>query len=163
MTEEKKAIKIKFPEFDNNVENIYQEEMDKLIDSNLSTATTTRTLKNITENLTKALKSKYGITDKQVLKEKVNALLKLHGLATENFDPLANISQQVFGNLQSVNDVSIDDNANKTDSNMTGVCVESFLPYQKLAGYDYLYQTIKDLYGKELADNYLYLLNNHFI
>ena len=151
MTEEKKAIKIKFPEFDNNVENQYQEEMEKIIDMNLSEATTTRTMKNITENLTKALKSKYGITDKEELKYKVNEILKAHGLAPENFDPLAFISKQVFGNLQSVNDVSIDDNANKTDTNMTGVCVESFLPYQKLAGYDYLYQTIKDLYGKEEA------------
>ena len=136
MTEEKKAIKIKFPEFDNNTENPYQEEMEKLIDTNLSEATTTRTLKNITETLTKALKSKYGITDKEELKTKVNAILKAHGLAPENFDPLAFISKQVFGNLQSVNDVSIDDNANKTDTNMTGVCVESFLPYQKLVGYD---------------------------
>ena len=151
MTEEKKAIKIKFPEFDNNTENPYQEEMDKIIDVNLSEASTTRTLKNITETLTKALKSKYGITDKEELKTKVNEILKTHGIAPENFDPLAFISKQVFGNLQSVNDVSIDDNANKTDSNMTGVCVESFLPYQKLAGYDYLYQTIKDLYGKEEA------------
>lgn len=151
MTEEKKAIKIKFPEFDNNVENQYQEEMEKIIDMNLSEATTTRTMKNITENLTKALKSKYGITDKEELKYKVNEILKAHGLAPENFDPLSFISKQVFGNLQSVNDVSIDDNANKTDTNMTGVCVESFLPYQKLAGYDYLYQTIKDLYGKEEA------------
>lgn len=151
MMTEKKAIKIKFPEFDNNVENIYQEEMDKIIDTNLADASTTRTLKNITENLTKALKSKYDIKDKEELKTKVNELLKLHGLSPENFDPLANISKQIFGNLQSVNDISIDDNANKTDTNMTGVCVESFLPYQKLAGYDYLYQTIKDLYGKEEA------------
>ena len=45
---EKKAIKIKFPEFDNNVENIYQEEMDKIIDTNLADASTTRTLKKIT-------------------------------------------------------------------------------------------------------------------
>ena len=151
MAEEKKAIKIKFPEFDNNIENSYQEEMDKIIDSNLADASTTRTLKNITENLTKALKSKYGITDKEELKFKVNEMLKLHGMAPENLDPIAFISKQVFGNLQSVNDVSIDDNANKTDTNMTGVCVESFLPYQKLAGFDYLYQTIKDLYGQAEA------------
>ena len=156
MAEEKKAIKIKFPEFDNNTENPYAEEMNKVIDTNLSDATTTCTLKNITENLTKALKSKYGIKDKEELKTKVNELLKLHGIAPENFDPLSFISKQVFSNLQSVNDVSIDDNANKTDTNMTGVCVESFLPYQKLAGYDYLSQTIKDLYGKEEAKNRIF-------
>ena len=107
MAEEKKAIKIKFPEFDNNTENPYAEEMNKLIDVNLAEASSTRTLKNITETLTKALKSKYGITDKEELKTKVNEILKAHGLAPENFDPLAFISKQVFGNLQSVNDVSI--------------------------------------------------------
>lgn len=151
MAEDKKLIKIKYPEFDNNVENIYQEEMDKVIDENLASATTTRTLKNITETLSKSLKSKYGITDKEELKQKTNAILKTHGLAPENFDPLSFISKQVFGNLQTVNDISVDDNANKTDTNMTGVCGEAFLSYQKLVGYDYLYQVMKDLYGKEEA------------
>lgn len=151
MTEEKRAIKIKFPEFDINVEDAYSEEMDKIIDSNLAEATTTRTLKNITETLSKSLKSKYGITDKEELKQKTNAILKLHGLAPENFDPISFISKQLFGNQKTINDSSVDDNANKTDSNMTGIQVEASLSYNKLAGYDYLYQSIKDLYGKEEA------------
>ena len=150
MSETKKAIKVKFPEFDINDNNIYQEDMDKIIDVNLSQANTTRTLKNITETLAKSLKTKYGITDKEVLKAKVNEILKLHGLSHDNFDPISFISKQLFSN-GTINDVSVDDNANKTDSNMTGICVESFLPYQKLAGYDYLYQSIKDLYGKTEA------------
>ena len=54
MTEEKKAIKINYPKFDNNTENPYQEEMDKIIDTNLAEASNTRTLTNITESLTKA-------------------------------------------------------------------------------------------------------------
>lgn len=151
MTEDKKPLKIKFPEFDNNVEDAYSEEMDKIIDSNLAEATTTRTLKNITETLSKSLKSKYGITDKEELKQKTNAILKLHGLAPENFDPISFISKQLFGNQKTINDSSVDDNANKTDSNMTGIQVEASLSYNKLAGYDYLYQSIKDLYGKEEA------------
>lgn len=151
MAEDKKAIKIKYPEFDDNVENPYQEEMDKIIDENLASATTTRTLKNITETLTKSLRSKYDTKDKEELKYKVNEILKVHGLAPENFDPLASVSKQVFGNLQTVNDISVDDNANKTDSNMTGVCGEAFLSYQKLIGLDYHYQVMKDLYGKEEA------------
>lgn len=150
MSETKKAIKVKFPEFDINDNNIYQEDMDKIIDVNLSQANTTRTLKNITETLAKSLKTKYGITDKEVLKTKVNEILKLHGLSHDNFDPISFISKQLFSS-GTINDVSVDDNANKTDSNMTGICVESFLPYQKLAGYDYLYQSIKDLYGKTEA------------
>jgi ribonucleoside-triphosphate reductase len=57
----------------------------------------------------------------------------------------------LFGNQKTINDSSVDDNANKTDSNMTGIQVEASLSYNKLAGYDYLYQSIKDLYGKEEA------------
>lgn len=148
---EKRAISVKFPKYDPAIENPYQEEMDKIIDDNMAQANTTRTLKNITENLSKALKSKYGISDKEELKRKTQEILKLHGLSPENFDPVNFISKQVFGNLTTINDISVDDNANKTDTNMTGVCVESMLAYQKLAGYDYLYQTIKELYGKTEA------------
>lgn len=147
----KKSINIKFPVFDVNVENPYQDEMNKIIDANLAEASTTRTLKNITETLTKSLKSKYGITDKEELKEKVNAILKLHGLSSENFDPIAIISKLTFGEQKTVNDVSIDDNANKTENNMTGIMGEAALPYQKIVGFDYLYQIMKELYGKEEA------------
>ena len=31
MSDEKRAIKVKFPEFDMNIDNSYQEELDKLI------------------------------------------------------------------------------------------------------------------------------------
>lgn len=147
---DKRPIAVKFPTFDLDVE-VPEIEMSDEIDASLSTATTTRTMKNITETLSKALKSKYGITDKEQLKEKVHDILKLHGLAPENFDPISFASKQVFGDLSTVNDVSVDDNANKTETNMTAVCVESFLPYQKLLGYDYLYQFIKELYGKKIA------------
>ena len=146
-----KPIKVTYPKFDMNVENPYQDEMDKVIDENLASATTTRTLKNITETLTKGLRSKYGIKDKEDLKYKVEETLKIHGLDAEHLDPIAMISKMSFGNLSTVNDVSVDDNANKTDNNMTGVCGEAFLGYQKLAGYDYHYQVMKDLYGKEEA------------
>lgn len=152
MTEiERKPLKVKYPKFDNNIENIYQEEMDKLIDISLTSAGTTRTRKNIVECLTKSLKSKYGITDKEELKSKVDAIMKVHGLGEENFDPLAVISKLTFGNLQTVNDVSVDDNANKTSTNMEGICAEANLSFKKLVGYDYLYQTLKELYGKAEA------------
>lgn len=147
----KKVIKLKYPKFNVFEENPYQEEMNKLIDISLSEANTTRTLKNITECLAKSIKSKYGITDKEELKTKVDRLLALHGLSQKNFDPLATISTLTFGKLQTVNDVSIDDNANKTTTNMEGICGEAVLPYKKLAGYDYLYQTLKELYDKTTA------------
>ena len=137
MTEiEKKPLKITYPKFNPNEENPYQEEMDKLIDISLTSAGTTRTRKNIVECLTKSLKSKYGITDKEELKSKVDAIMKVHGLGEENFDPLAVISKLTFGNLQTVNDVSVDDNANKTSTNMEGICAEANLSFKKLVGYD---------------------------
>lgn len=151
MVNDKKPIKVTYPKFNINEENPYQEEMDKLVDKGLSQAGVTRTRKNIIECLTKSLKSKYGITDKETLKTKVEDILKLHGLSEENFDPLAVISNLTFGNLQTVNDVSVDANANKTSTNMEGICAEANLAFKKLVGYDYLYQTLKELYGKAEA------------
>ena len=151
MVNDKKPIKVTYPKFNPNEENPYQEEMDKLVDISLAQAGTTRTRKNIIECLTKSLKSKYGIVDKEELKEKVNKFMNLHGLGEENFDPLAIISKLIFGNLETVNDLSVDANANKSSKNTEGVCAEAMLPYKKLVGYDYLYQTLKELYGKSEA------------
>ena len=147
----KKPIKVTYPKFNINEDNPYQEEMDKLVDISLAEAGTTRTRKNIIECLTKSFRSKYGITDKEELKDKVNKIMDLHGLGEENFDPLAIISKLTFGNLETVNDVSVDANANKSSKNTEGICAEAMLPYKKLAGYDYLYQTLKELYGKSEA------------
>lgn len=147
---EKRVITVNYPKFNGEIENPYQEEMDKLVDEAFAEATTSRTLKNITENLTKALKSKYNISGKD-LPEKVNAILKLHGLASKNFDPISTISTLTFGDQKTINDISVDDNANKTEINMEGICCEAFLSYKKAVGYDYLYQTLKELYGKDEA------------
>ena len=70
-SDNKKPIKVTYPEFNVNEENPYQEEMDKWVDITLAQAGTTRTRKNIIECLTKSLKSKYGISDKEELKEKL--------------------------------------------------------------------------------------------
>ena len=151
MVNDKKPIKVIYPSFNINEENPYQDEMDKWVDITLAKAGTTRTRKNIIECLTKSLRSKYGITDKEELKNTVNKFMDLHGLGEENFDPLAVISKLIFGNLETVNDLSVDANANKSSKNTEGVCAEAMLPYKKLVGYDYLYQTLKELYGKSEA------------
>ena len=148
---DKKIINIKYPKFNANEDNPYKDEMDKLLDVSITEANTTRSIKNITECLTKSLKSKYGIKDKEELKKAVHDILAIHGMAPEHFDPISFVSKQVFGNLQTVNDISVDDNANKSNINMEGICGEAFLPYKKVMGYDYLYQVIKELYGKEEA------------
>ncbi len=152
MSENKRIISVSYPKFNPMEENPYQEEMDKLLDISITEANSTRSIKNITECLAKSLKSKYGIKDKEELKKCVHDILKLHGLAPENFDPLSTISKLTFGNETHVNDVSIDDNANKTSINMEGICGEAFLPYKKVVGYDYLYQTLKELYGIEAEE-----------
>ena len=63
MSEEKKIIKINYPKFDISVENPYREEMDSLVNEEFSQATTAHTLKEITDTLTKSLKSKYNIKE----------------------------------------------------------------------------------------------------
>lgn len=147
----KKPITVKYPNFNPNEENPYQEEMDKLLDISLTEASTTRSIKNINECLTKSLKSKYGIRDKEQLKEAVNETLKIHGMSAQNFDPLSTISKLTFGEDKNVNNYSVDDNANKTCVNMEGICGEAFLPYKKVAGYDYEYQSLKEIFGKDEA------------
>lgn len=147
----KRAISIKYPTFNVLEENPYQEEMDKMLGVSLSEASTTRTIKNITECLTKALKSKYGIKDKEELKKAVHDILHLHGMSPEHFDPLAMVSKLTFGSDKNVNNISVDDNANKSSVNMEGIQGESFLPYKKVIGYDFLYQILKEMYGKDEA------------
>jgi anaerobic ribonucleoside-triphosphate reductase len=149
LTSEKRIITVNYPKFNFNTENPFKEELDKIVDTGFAEATTTRTIKNITETLTKGLRSKYNIPAKDI-KQKVHEILKLHGLAPENFDPISIISTLTFTD-KPINDISVDDNANKTEINMEGICCEAFLAYKKAVGYDYLYQTIKELYGKEEA------------
>ena len=72
MSENKRIINIDYPKFNPMEDNPYQEEMDKLVDITLTEANSTRSIKNITECLAKSLKSKYGITDKEELKQKVH-------------------------------------------------------------------------------------------
>ena len=51
MVNDKKPIKVTYPTFNMDIDNPYQEEMDKLVDISLSQAGTTRTRKNIIECL----------------------------------------------------------------------------------------------------------------
>lgn len=146
-------IKVTYPkerqEYNPADEKLYEDELSKLTAESFANASTTNTLKHIKTSLAKSLRHNYGIKDKEELTEKVNAILKLHGLSDENFDPMTNMSKFMSSQL---NDVSIDDNGNK-DSNkaVRGMIKESELAFDKLIGYDYLYRTMKELYGKEEA------------
>lgn len=144
-------IKVNYPKnyMDDVNTDQYEEELSKLTVDSFANASTTNTLKHIKAALAKSLRKNYGIKDKEELTEKVNAILKIHGLGDENFDPMSTISKYMTTQL---NDVSIDDNGNK-DSNkaIKGMLKEAELPFDKLIGYDYLYRTMKELYGKDEA------------
>lgn len=146
-------IKVSYPkerqEYNPADENLYEEELSKLTSESFANASTTNTLKHIKASLAKSLRRNYNIKDKEELTEKVNSMLKLHGLSDENFDPMANMSKFMSDKL---NDVSIDDNGNKDGNKaVRGMIKESELAFDKLIGYDYLYRTMKELYGKEEA------------
>lgn len=129
-------------------ENLYQEELSKLTNDAFADANTTRTLKNIKEALSKHIRKEYGISDKTKLTETTQAFLSLHGLSDDRFDPMGQFAKFM---TSKVNEVSIDDNSNKDHCSIKGTLKEIELPFDKLIGYDYLYRTMKELYGIDEA------------
>lgn len=93
------AIKVSYPkdyQFSSNViDDKYEEELAKLTAESFANASTTNTLKHIKACLAKRLKDVYGIKNKTELTEKVNSMLKIHGLSDENFDPMKNFSTMI--------------------------------------------------------------------
>lgn len=131
-----------------NAEDIqYQEELDKLTDKTFADAGNTRTIKNIRETLIWSLKKKYGKTNGE-LKTITDNLLKIHGLHENNFDYINIFSKYMQKNI---NDLSIDANANKSEKSVKGILKDVQLSSDKLIGYDFLYRTMKELYGQEEA------------
>lgn len=157
-------IKVAYPkDYQTEVtsDNIYEEELAKLTSESFANASTTNTLKHIKACLAKRLRNVYDIKDKDELTEKVNAFLKIHGLSDENFDPMKNFSDMISSKT---NDTSIDDNGNKGDDNgkaIKGIIKEAELSFDKLIGYDYLYRTTKEIYGKAEAQRLMGLLYDY--
>lgn len=157
-------IKVTYPkDYQTEVtnDNIYEEELAKLTSESFANASTTNTLKHIKACLAKRLRNVYGVKDKDELTEKVHAFLKIHGLSDENFDPMKNFSDMI---ASKTNDTSIDDNGNKGDDNgkaIKGIIKEAELSFDKLIGYDYLYRTLKELYGKAEAQRLMGLLYDY--
>lgn len=145
-------IKVSYPKdyFDGMGEdNQYEKDLEKITGESFANASTTNTLKHIKASLAKSLRKNYNIKDKDKLTKLVSDILSVHGLSDKNFDPMSTMSRFMS---EQMNDVSIDDNGNK-DSNkaIRGVIKESELSFDKLIGYDYLYRTLKELYGKDEA------------
>lgn len=91
-----------------------------------------------------SLKEKYGKDDPEL----VEKILKIHGMAKENFDFIHNIEEVIS---KGITDTSIDQNANKNEATVAGIIGEVTLPINKLIGYRYLYRKMKELYGKKEA------------
>lgn len=145
-------IKVNYPknyQTEAIVDNTYDEELAKLTAESFANASTTNTLKHIKRALVKTFRKEYGIVDKDELTEKVNAMLALHGLSDDRFDPMGQFAKYMSTQL---NDISIDDNANKDSVSIKGTLKELELPFDKLIGYDYLFRTMKELYGKDEAE-----------
>lgn len=106
--------------------------------------TTSRTIENIETSLRQSLKRKYGIDDEEV----INSILSVHGLSRGRFDFVGNLNKVL---CNKINDVSIDDNANKFDKTIEGLIQEVVSPIKKSVGFDFLYQTMRQVYGKKEA------------
>ena len=145
----KKPLKVNFKGkyIPNEEDKQYQAELDKLTDKTFADAGNTRTIKNIRETLIWALKKKYGKTNGE-LKAITDGLLKIHGLHEDNFDYINLFSKYISKNI---NDLSIDANANKSEKSIKGVLKDLELSTDKLIGYDFLYRTMKELYGQDEA------------
>lgn len=147
--EVKKPLKVNFKGkyIPNDEDKTYQAELDKITDKTFADAGNTRTIKNIRETLIWALKKKYGKTNGE-LKAITDGILKIHGLHEDNFDHINLFSKYIGKNI---NDLSIDANANKSEKSIKGVLKDLELSSDKLIGYDFLYRTMKELYGQDEA------------
>lgn len=147
--ENKTALKIKYPDFsiDSEIDENLAKELQAITYDKLTTSSTTRTIKNIKKNIIATLKSNYPFVNGRV-KEVADIILKKHGLHEDSFD-FVNLFES--GLHENINDISIDDNANKNEKVLRGYLNELEKSVDKLIGYDVLYRTMKDLYGEKEA------------
>lgn len=148
-SENKTALKIKYPDFsiDSEIDENLAKELQTITYDKLTTSSTTRTIKNIKKNIIATLKSNYPFINGRV-KEVADIILKKHGLHEDSFD-FVNLFES--GLHENINDISIDDNANKNEKVFRGYLNELEKSIDKLIGYDVLYRTMKDLYGEKEA------------
>jgi ribonucleoside-triphosphate reductase len=121
-------------------------------------STSSKTIKNIKGCLKNTLVRDYNITDKTKLNDIINGILKIHGLHADNFDVVLNSEKLINNNIS---DLSVDANANKSEVSIPAIRSELGNPTQKLVGYDMLYKTLVELYGKSEADRLSGLLYSY--
>ena len=101
-------------------------------------------LARVKSTLEFSLESKYGITDPEI----TNKFLKMHGLSKDHFDFINNFERLIE---KGIANNSVDTNANKGETSITGLFAETALPVNKLVGYRYLYRKMNELFGKRRA------------
>jgi ribonucleoside-triphosphate reductase (formate) len=111
-------------------------------------ADTSVTIEGIKRSLKISLQERFPERDSDWINTRVRKILKTNGLHKENFNTMKLFNELITSQL---NDVSIDDNSNKNEKSVASIHAEVMKPYQKAAGFDYLYRTMKELYGKKRA------------
>ena len=155
-----KPLKVEYPEAPKTeLPQAVIEELKKITCDHLTSSSTTRAIRNIRKTLASSLSHRYNLRG-EILKDVTDKLLKIHGIHEDNFDHVKNFHE---GLKERINDISIDDNANKSEKVIRGYLNEIEKSTDKLIGYDTLYRILKDLYGQEEAkdltgDMYTYAL-----
>lgn len=109
--------------------------------------TTERTISALNRTCLKRVKDTYRDVDHQKTSD---ALMEMHGLAMNKFDFL-NTVDTIIGLDGRMNDISIDDSANKSSKSIAAYVQESIAPVRKAIGFDYFYRKTKELYGEDEA------------
>jgi ribonucleoside-triphosphate reductase len=145
-----KPINVNYPV--NSEVNELSEDMIKDIESlsndMFTDASTARSIKNIKKTLATSVKKYNKDWSKEDIKTRVDEILKIHGLSESNFDFMKSFEKFTSEKL---NDTSIDDNSNKNETTVGSLLAETTKSVNKVLGYDYLYRTMKELYGKKEA------------
>lgn len=115
-------------------------------ESNNDTVSTQRTLGHIYNTTLDRVSTNYGGN----AKTKTDIMLGMHGLHMDNFDFLKTVDT-IVGAKVKTNDISIDDNSNKSNKHINAAVQESVNPIKKAIGFDYLYRSMKEMYGKDEA------------
>lgn len=105
------------------------------------TGTSAKTRSHIKKALRDRLKDTYGST-------KYKEFLKIQGFDDARFDYIGSVNNLMYADLTTD---GIDNNANKASKSVTRVEAECDNANHKIAGHDFLYRMMKQLYGKEEA------------
>ena len=110
-----------------------------------------RVLNNVKKTLQQTLADKYNVDFGDTAKM-ANSILKIHGLTPANFDVVKLIEQSMSAEFkQDTIAGDVDPNSNKSERSMKQIFADAQSSANKLVGYDYLYRSMKELYGKSEA------------